>query len=164
MLEDITLCQASYEQGPAIEALLARCIDFYRFRGYFEVGPAEVQSLYIGLPEGADYSQKQLTAAFAGERAVAVLDVILGYPTPCEAIVGLILVDPEFRSRGIGTLLLDSARRAASSRGCTALLSNVDAGDPSERFWLNHGFRFADGRGDRMRLELAPSDPSPASA
>jgi GNAT superfamily N-acetyltransferase len=103
-------------------------------------GPSDALSLLIGRPEGVDPADKVVLGGWEGERLVGVLDLIRGYPDADRVFVGLLLIDPSARGRGLGRELLGAieAHRGSAS---VARLSIVDANAGVTGFWEREGFR-----------------------
>ncbi|MGY6018675.1 hypothetical protein [Streptomyces spinosirectus] len=60
--------------------------------------PADVQSLYYALPDGADFERKRLLVVCRGEDdVVGLVDVVDRFPGGGSCSVGVFLVAPETR-------------------------------------------------------------------
>lgn len=81
-------------------------------------------------------------------------------------------VAPEWRRRGLGSMLLEHAIDHAAARGCTRMFLEVRPSNPSaERLYLRRGFRMVGrrpgyypaekGREDALVMELALEAPEP---
>ncbi len=140
------------DDGPDVERLLERAADFFSARGFADVGAAEAQSLFIGLPEGADYSQKKLLGCFRGGTLIAVLDMILKHPGAYSATIAFVLVETAARGRGAGSALIASAVEVAKAASCTTLEADVPNSDSSFGFWLAREFTASSP--DRVWLDI----------
>ncbi|NUQ95506.1 MAG: GNAT family N-acetyltransferase [Streptomyces sp.] len=91
------------EDEPQVAALFAACEDYFVAATGSPALPADVQSLYYALPEGADLDQKRLLVMCRGESVVGLVDVVDRHPDAGSCSVGMFLVAPEARREGIGT-------------------------------------------------------------
>jgi GNAT superfamily N-acetyltransferase len=87
------------EDLPALQAFLERCGDYYRDVEEREVRSDEALALWEALPPGKDRSAKHL---FVIEDFAGVVDVVSGWPDPGTWLIGLLLLAPDARSRGLG--------------------------------------------------------------
>jgi RimJ/RimL family protein N-acetyltransferase len=65
-------------------------------------GAADAQSLFMGLPEGIDYSDKFVWGVLADGVMVGCIDVIRGWPNSHTALIGLFLIDEAHARQGLG--------------------------------------------------------------
>jgi GNAT superfamily N-acetyltransferase len=125
-----------------LQALFERC------SGYFEgvqgapPGPAEAQSAFTALPDGATYEEKDLLGLFAdGERLVGLVDAVRGWPDARTVMLGTLLLDPSSRGTGMGSEVFESLVRLWRARGFSGARIGVAAGcERALRFWSLHGF------------------------
>lgn len=102
-----------------------------------------MQSLYYALPAGADFEQKKLLVVLDGDDVIGVIDALLDYPEPKVCSVGLFLIAPSCRGRGVGRSLaaffLDELRRAGHHRVRTTIHPEWQ---PGVAFLTQLGFQF----------------------
>lgn len=80
------------------------------------------------------------------DRLDALLELLRDYPGPDDWCIGLLLVSPECRSRGLGAAAVAALAHYVHRAGGRALHLIVQAQNPSAlRFWLRHGFAIQDG-------------------
>jgi GNAT superfamily N-acetyltransferase len=140
--EDYLLIALTPEDGPDVQALLERSADYSELVMGLPPGPAEAQSLYAGLPEGKGCEDKLLFGVFTGERRlVGVLDAIRDYPGPGEWWVGLLLLEPGQRGRGLGERVYRVFERRAGTQGARGIrLAVLEQNTGAEPFWRHLGF------------------------
>lgn len=140
--ERYTLVALTPEDGPEVQALMERCADHAELVMGVPPGPAEAQSLYMGLPEGKGYEDKLLLGVFTAERQlVGVLDALRDYPEPGEWWIGLLLLEPEQRGHGLGERIYNTFERWVATQGARAIqLGVVERNTAGERFWRRLGF------------------------
>ena len=124
----VTVREMTPEDEPGVAALFAACEDYFAAATGNPALPADVQSLYYALPEGADPDQKRLLVMCRGESVVGLVDVVDRHPDVAGCSVGLFLVAPEARREGIGTHVARRLLEEAAGRG----MRNVTATCPSE--------------------------------
>jgi GNAT superfamily N-acetyltransferase len=131
------------EPGPADEAPLLRlfeeCEDWFVAATGLPSGPGDVQSLFYSLPAGASPDDKVLLVLERDGVVAGLVDVVRDHPEPGAVAVGLFLLAPWARGRGLGRALAESllARAADASR----VVATVPPGwRPGERFLERIGF------------------------
>ncbi len=72
---------------------------------------------------------------------VAIGDLAYGYPDPDDAYLGLLLLVPESRGRGLGETIFAEVQRIARLHGASRLLVGViEANTRARAFWERQGF------------------------
>jgi GNAT superfamily N-acetyltransferase len=95
------------------------------------------------LPPGFAPSQKCYAGVFnkADGKAVAVFDLLYGYPDEKTVWLGLLLVHGAYKRRRIGSAVTEAVCNAAAINGFTSLQLGVIAGnDTALSFWRSSGF------------------------
>jgi len=75
---------------------------------------AALQDLLESVPDGFDPAGKAGLGLWEGERLVAFADVLLGYPVPSTAYIGLLVVRGGEQGRGARAGDARSGRRSAA--------------------------------------------------
>ncbi|WP_405162827.1 GNAT family N-acetyltransferase [Nocardia sp. NBC_01499] len=105
--------------------------------------PGDVQSLYYVLPEGSDLDDKVLLVIEVDGRVVGMIDAVQRYPHPQAISLGLFVIRPEFRRRGLGRAVVDALLGEARSRGFETIRTHTAVGWHSGREFLRAmGFAF----------------------
>lgn len=150
--------QLEPEDEPGILELFAACDDWFEAVTGGPSGPGDVQSLFYALPEGASFEDKRLFTIRDGDKIVGLIDAVLGFPHRTAAAVGLFLVAPSHRGRGLGTAVANVLLAEARESGLdTVTASAHDAWPPGREFLRALGFTIgppAESAGSRATLAL----------
>lgn len=126
-----------------LQELLDRCSDYYELHeGCATPVDAGVHEL-SAVPPGRSAGELQV---FAFAQPAGVLDAMIqllpGYPDEGVWWIGLLVVAPGLRGRGVGRELLRHAVEAAASASATGLQLLVSVRNPRAlKFWASAGFR-----------------------
>ena len=107
----------------------------------FPANAAELE--FEDLPPGFAKESKRIFAIEQSNgRVVGLIDGLCGYPNPAVWFIGLMLLVPEARSTGLGSLALAAVERFARSEDtCNEMeLAVLKANSPGMRFWERNGF------------------------
>lgn len=114
------------DHADELQRLFEECEAYFDLVFGLPVGPAEVQSAFIALPEGKTYEDKYLLGVIDdADRMVGHIDAVKDYPAPGDWSIGILLLAPGVRGRGLGTSLYDGLRQWARSQGANALRIGV---------------------------------------
>ncbi|MEW2164637.1 GNAT family N-acetyltransferase [Streptomyces sp. NPDC007084] len=91
------------EDETGVARVFEACDDYFLAATGSAALPADVQSLYYALPEGADFTQKHLLVLCEKETVVGVVDAVAAHPDAPTLSVGLFLLAPAARRAGLGT-------------------------------------------------------------
>jgi GNAT superfamily N-acetyltransferase len=137
-----TLRTLEADDGAALQALCEACSDFTEEVTGLPPGPAEAQSIFIGLPPEGDYDRKRLWGVYQDGQMIGVIDAYLGHPASDEFWTGLLMLHPAVRRQGLGEKLLLFLQNYARSQGARTLGLAVKQNFPAaQAFWTSQGFR-----------------------
>ena len=93
------------------------------------------------LPDGKEETDKHFVGFYEGERLVAIMDLITGYPENDDAFIGWFMVDANLHRQGIGSQIFADVRAAMKAQGYDYLsLGCVKDNAESIAFWEAQGF------------------------
>lgn len=110
-----------------------------------EVGHAPnmdfVDSFFTAAPPGLSESDLLHFAIMDGNAMLGMMCIAHGYEFPDDWWIGLVLLDPAFRGRGIGRAVVHLIKERASEQGIASLkLSVLEANPRAMHFWIREGF------------------------
>ncbi len=126
---------------PVVQDLLERSADAVVQMHHRPPRSDDARSLFQALAPGCTLDDKGIVGFFDGAMLIGVLEVVRGYPEPRTWYVGLLLLDPAARGRGLGERImraLDAAVLAAGGNRLELLVQDTNPG--GLRFWTRLGF------------------------
>ena len=138
-----------------------------------ELPPDEVRHLLESRPLGLDLHRKHVVGFERNGTLVAIVDLLDNYPDTTDWYVGLLVLSPNERNRGLGAAIWTAVEAWVRSEGGRRARLIVQEQNPSAaRFWRTVGFT-ADGIGEQhlpartnrcLRFEKRLTGPSPRAA
>lgn len=126
---------------------------YYQFHPPF-VTRESIQEDIRALPPGKDYSDKYYVGFFKKETLIAIMDLILEYPTKDTAFIGLFMMDFEYQNKNIGSKIISECAKYLKILGFHKIRLGVDKENPqSNAFWKKNGF-IAAGESEYIIMEL----------
>jgi GNAT superfamily N-acetyltransferase len=113
-----------------LQALLEACTEYAEQVTGYPTGPSDALSTLLQVPEGLPEDRKTVLGAWEGGRLVGVADVLLGFPDGRTTTLGLLLVAPDRRRRGIGRALHDAVVERARTATDVVRIGIVDTNAP----------------------------------
>ena len=143
----------------ALQDLLERCADYVTLEDGAPPGPRAASHLIEALPPERTHEQKHLfaLARAAGQPLCAVIDVVRDFPGERDWFVGLVLIEPAERGRGLGAALMADLEAWLRSQGAVACyLAVLERNPDAQRFWTRQGYQLLD---RRVRVTGTREDP-----
>jgi GNAT superfamily N-acetyltransferase len=138
----VELVPLNESHSTQLDQLCAACADYYQEVTGLPPGPAEAQSLFLAVPPHGDYERKRLWGVFESDRLIGVVDGAFGHPEDGHFWIGLVMLEPAARGRGLGSAILNDIADQAMGGGATTLSLAVKSDyAAARRFWKGHGFR-----------------------
>ena len=127
---------------PAIQNLVERCADYEQLVTGLPPDPSGAQKILTDLPDGKSRMDKFVLGFYAeSTRLVGILDVIRDYPRKDDWWLGLLLLDPDYRSQGLGKLIYWAFEAWAARWGAGSIYAGViQRNERAYKFWQGLGF------------------------
>ena len=115
-------------------------------RLYYQYCPPSVTEQSIeedmsALPPGKKASDKYYVGFFEGDRLIAVMDLILGYPREKTAWIGFFMTDISVQNQGIGSLIINELSEVLAGVGVEQIELGWVKGNPqAAHFWRRNRF------------------------
>ncbi len=121
------------------------CVSNPQYYTYLKCEPTldSLRGELTALPLGKALDDKYFVGFYEGERMVAILDLITGYPEEKTAFVGWFMVDGALQGQGIGTKLVGKLLDWLREKGFVSVrLGCMVENAEGRRFWEKHGFSY----------------------
>jgi GNAT superfamily N-acetyltransferase len=143
-LPQIEGAQVALVSGSAVaelQELLERCADF---EVMVTGSPPDVNAaadLLVEVPPDHPLRDKLVIGVWTDQGLTAVIDLLRDFPDPHAWYLGLLLVAPEARGRGLGAAVVAALRLWVAAQGGWTLRLIVQEQNPAaRRFWIQQGF------------------------
>ena len=133
----------------ALGGLFDECGDYFATLAGSRPGPREVESAFTSLPEGKTYEDKFAFVLLNREdQLFGHLELIRDYPAQGDWWIGVLLLSPTARGRGLGAEIHDECVRWVKRHGANGLqLSILEENDRAISFWTRLGYNEVDRKG-----------------
>ncbi|HKS22915.1 MAG TPA: GNAT family N-acetyltransferase [Thermoanaerobaculia bacterium] len=133
ILTPLTLADA-----PHVQRLFERCSEFWAL---IELPMPPAEEELTSIAPGKTLDDTFNFGAFDGDRLIAFLSMARDYPKESEWWLGLLLLDPAARSRGLGPQIHRELLDWIAAQGGTKLWIAVQTQNvAAERFWRRTGY------------------------
>lgn len=127
----------------AVEAVYRHASDYLALESGLSPDAA-ARAFFEERPPGDIEAPLKFGVADDGQALAAIGDLAFGYPEAEDAYLGLLLLVPQVRGKGLGQAILGEVKRSARERGARRLLLGVlDANRRARAFWEAQGFKLA---------------------
>ena len=111
---------------PALQALFGRAADYFELATGRGPAPDEAERAFVGGPPSKAVSDKRTIGIF--DRAgtlVGIVDAIPDFPADGTCTIGMLLLDPAERGRGVGAAVLSAFERSMVETGARTFRTAV---------------------------------------
>lgn len=143
-LEGVTFQRLTIGEIEAIQKLLDQCLDFMLLVDGHAADLKSTEEDFLFVPDGKSPEDKFVYGIFDPQNAlVGLLDTLHGYPDESAWWIGLLLLAPQVRSRGLGQKVVEALAGYAQTSGAqTLMLGVVEDNERATKFWMRLGFEY----------------------
>jgi GNAT superfamily N-acetyltransferase len=125
-----------------VQDLLKECEQFNLLVEGQPVSPDAAKNLFQDVPAGRSAEEKLVYGIFDRcNKLTGVLEVFPDYPEPAVWWIGLLLLDPAARARGLGSKTVKAVCELVKHNGGReVMLGVVEENKPGFKFWQRMGF------------------------
>lgn len=142
VLDGYEVVRLGRERAADLQALYERCTDYHQLYEGIPTRPTTAAEELLALPSGKGLRDKFALGIYTADGAlIGYLDLIRDFPRAGEWWLGLLMLDPRVRAKGLGSAVYHGAAEWTARRGAGAIwLAVLEQNSSVERFWKRHGF------------------------
>jgi GNAT superfamily N-acetyltransferase len=135
-------CLLSDQNVEELEILLDKCSDYFLLVDGHRPIPSTALNLLNSCPPGKASGEKVDLGIYTRQnRLIGVLDAVRDYPGKGDWWVGLLLLDPLHRDKGIGRKIIRSFEAWIREQCARQIfLGVIEANNSAYKFWKSMGF------------------------
>jgi GNAT superfamily N-acetyltransferase len=140
------------EDTAALQTLLEKSSDYSQLVTGSPPGPSAAHSLLTDCPEGKTPNDKVVIGLSTEQQdLIGALDVIRDYPVEDDWWVGLLLLDPAYRGKGLGQRVYRAFEQWVNQHAARRIcLGVIERNQRAYRFWRTVGFDPVERRGAKQ--------------
>lgn len=141
-IENYTVRLLDMDDIDDVQQLCMRCDDYFHIVEGMPPSEDAAQEILESLPPGKYKEDKFVAGIFNKDgRLAALADIVLDYPSMGTWILGLLLIDPGERNKGLGRSIHGGIMRWAATSGAKKLRIGVAEDNINAlRFWTHLGY------------------------
>jgi ribosomal protein S18 acetylase RimI-like enzyme len=141
-MSDCVIARLDHADEPRLQEFLERCSDYYLLHEGRPTPADAARHELSAVPDGRSSADLRLLGmTSANGELVAVAQLLRDYPAKDDWWIGMLLVAPSERSRGIGALLFEHVMQLARAEGGRSVQLVVSLRNPrAKKFWEGLGF------------------------
>ncbi|OYU69657.1 MAG: hypothetical protein CFE28_06370 [Alphaproteobacteria bacterium PA2] len=125
----------------ALDGLHFACAEFVELIEGRPPASGDGQRLLSDRPEGCSPEDKLVFGLFHSGRLVGAIDLLRNYPEPRRWYLGLLMLAPDVRDRGLGTRTVTVLGDWIHQQNAQSIRLIVQDDNPlAQQFWLRQGF------------------------
>jgi ribosomal protein S18 acetylase RimI-like enzyme len=129
------------EDKTDIQNFLGECSDYKIMECGQPVQPEDAMSFLFDIPPEKTLDDKFVFAIEKEARIVALVDVLMNYKEENVWWIGLLLIHPDMRGKGMGRQIVDFLRENFIHQGVREIRMGVlEENTPGQIFWKRMGF------------------------
>ena len=121
--------------------LCLRCSEYYQLVEGLVPDNDTVEDILTALPPNSIKENKYSLGIFYNRKLIAFVDLVKHYKDMDEGVIGLLLIDPNFRRIGLGTLIHKKIKEFAKEMKLSKLRIGVAENNINAfKFWRKNGY------------------------
>lgn len=123
--------------------ILVLCKGNPTYYEYFKAEPSSesIKEALTALPPNKTMEEKYFVGFYDGDRLVAILDLIAGYPDEDIAYIGWFMMNKEFQCTGVGTAIISEIISYLKEKHFRYVqLGYIKGNQQARNFWIKNKF------------------------
>ena len=137
-----TVLRLNVADAPELQRLYERCSDYHIAHEGTPTRPNAAEEELTSLPPGRSADDKfSFGIHSAGGELVGYIELFRDYPATGDWWIGLLMLDPAVRRRGVGGRIFRNAGKWAAANGARSImLAVLESDEAAQSFWIRQGF------------------------
>lgn len=142
-IESYTVKLLDMADHEPVRQLCIRCEDYYHIVEGMPPSDGAAAEILESLPPGKKAEDKTVAGIFSKDgKLIALADIIMDYPSTGTWMLGLLLIDPRERKKGLGRSIHDGIAGWVATYGAKKLrIGVVEDNTNALRFWTHLGYK-----------------------
>ena len=141
LINGYEITQLSKQDNDIVEGLCNKCSDYYILSGGALPSKDDVSALFTDLPPNKNLEDKFLFGVFKSNKLIGIIDIIRDFPTISEWTIGLLLLEPEERGKGLGIIIHEALVKWTRHLGAKRFsIGVIEDNNRAFKFWSNLGY------------------------
>lgn len=139
--DDISIKTLPQSDVEKVQALFEDSADFSMLVEGRLPRSSDAEEMMQAVPEGKNLSDKSVLGIYQEENLIGVLDVVRDHPLKDTWFIGLLLINPKFRNKGLGAKIYLNLKDKVRQEGALSIMISVaEQNIQALKFWKNLGF------------------------
>jgi ribosomal protein S18 acetylase RimI-like enzyme len=136
------VAQLTLAHAPELQRLYERCTDYHFAHEGAPTRANAGEEELTSLPPGRTADDKFSFGIYAADgELIGYAELFRNYPADAEWWIGLLMLDPDARGRGLGSEIVCNASAWAAENGARSImLAVLESDERAQRFWIRQGF------------------------
>jgi GNAT superfamily N-acetyltransferase len=141
-IEGYEIVPLSVDDEERIQQFLVECSDYQMLESGQPVQPGDAHAYLFDLPPNKTMDDKFTFAIEKDTRIIALLDVLRDYKAKDNWWIGLLLISPSLRGKGLGRQIIDYIIQNLTRDGVREIqLAVLEENEAGLLFWQKMGFQ-----------------------
>ena len=139
---DYKIKSLTIDKLKSIEILNLKCSDYYILHDGLLPSKNEALEIFESLPPGKNYDDKFSLGIYkCTDELIGIIDIVKNYPVEGEWMLGLLLIQPEERDKGLGKLIHEALVQWAITLGSKSFrIGVIEDNYKGRKFWSDLGY------------------------
>ena len=140
--DDYKIKSLTIDKLKSIEILNLKCSDYYILHDGVLPSKKEALEIFKSLPPGKNYEDKFVLGIYKYvNELIGIIDIVKNFPVNGEWMLGLLLIEPEERGKGLGKLIHEALVQLAITLGAKSFrIGVIEDNHKGKKFWSEMGY------------------------
>lgn len=139
--EGYAINQLSKDNNSIVWNLCNKASDYFILSGGQLPSKDDMDNIFTDLPPNKTLTDKFVFGVYRSNKLIGIIDIIRNFPTIGVWTIGVLLLDPEERGKGLGTVIHQSLVKWAKKLGAKKFrIGVIEENYKAYKFWIKLGY------------------------